>query len=235
MTITVTTSGPISTIPSEILTADPTFSDMMLAIADDIDDTTSEYSSQIQSAILGAIRFCEREPYYFNETRDVTFQTVADRQWYDASDNENIPTLVRIVAAYLEHSDGRRSDMRRETPEDLEYLSDNSASKGEPYAWTYFGQRIRIYPIPQDEVFTIRLQLGPYRLAKISSTDDTNAWIIEAFDMIKARAKYILYKDILKDASLAAEALNDYNDQHLQLKAETSRRNASGFIRVTCF
>lgn len=53
--------------------------------------------------------------------------------------------------------------------------------------------------------------------------------------MVKARAKYILYKDILKDAALAAEALNDYNDQHDALKAETSRRNATGCIRATAF
>jgi hypothetical protein len=208
---------------------------MMLAIADDIDDTTSEYSAQIQEAILGAIRFCELDLYYFNETRDVTFQTVANQQWYGAAANATIPTLVRIVAAYVEYSDGRRTLMRRETPEDIELLSDNSASKGEPYAWTYFDRQVRIYPIPLDTSYTIRLQLGPYRLAKIASTEDTNAWIVEAFDMIKARAKYIIYKDTLKDAALAAEALNDFNDQQGGLKAETSRRVSTGFIRVTCF
>jgi len=143
--------------------------------------------------------------------------------------------LVRIVEAYLEKSDGTRSTMRRETPEEIELLSDNSASIGEPYAWTYFGQRVRIYPIPSDITYTVRLQLGPYRLAKIASTEDTNAWIVEAFDMIKARAKYVLYKDFLKDAALAAEALNDYEDHRRQLTAETSRRNGGGYIRGTCF
>lgn len=235
MTITVTTGGPIDTTSTILPTADPTFSTMVQDIADDIDDTTSEYSAQIQASILGAIRYCERELYYFNETRDVTFTTVDGQQWYDGTDNSNIPTLGRIVEAYLELSNGERRTMRRETPEDLELLSDNSASRGEPYCWTYFGQRMRIYPIPSDTVYTVRLQLGPYRLAKLASTEDTNAWIVEAYDLIKARAKYILQKDILKDAALAAEALNDYNDQQSALKAETSRRNGRGMIRVTCF
>lgn len=235
MTITVTTGGPIDTTSTTLPTADPTFSTMVLDIADEIDDTTGEYSAQIQGSILGAIRYCERELYYFNETRDVTFTTVNGQQWYDGADNSNIPTLGRIVEAYLELSNGERRTMRRETPEDLELLSDNSASRGEPYCWTYFGQRMRIYPIPSDTVYTVRLQLGPYRLAKLASTEDTNAWIVEAYDLIKARAKYILQKDILKDAALAAEALNDYNDQQSALKAETSRRNGRGFIRVTCF
>jgi hypothetical protein len=235
MPITVNTNGPINSSSSTIFTTDPTFSDLMFVIFDEIDDTTEEYSSQVQNAILGAIRFCEREQYYFNETRDVTFDTVAGQQWYDGTANSNIPTLGRIVEAYLELPSGERRTMRRVTPEEVELLSDNSASRGEPYCWTYFGQRLRIYPIPSDTVYTIRLQLGPYRLAKISDTSDSNAWVVEAFDMIKARAKYILQKDILKDAALATEALNDYNDQHDALKAETSRRNSSGFIRVTCF
>lgn len=235
MTITVETTGPIDSIPSVISSGARTFSNLITQIADEIDDTTGEYNAQIQTAIFEAIRWCEREVYYFNETRDVTFPTVDGQEWYDGDDNSNIPTLGRIVEAYCERTDGRRYRMRRVKPEELELLSDDSASRGEPYSWTYFGQRIRIYPIPDGETYTIRLQLGPYRLASITSPNESNVWTTEAFDMVKARAKYQLYKNILKDAALATEALNDYTEQHLALKAETSRRNASGVITVTCF
>lgn len=235
MSITVETTGPISGIPSVISPGAATFSDLITTIADEIDDTTAEYNGQIQTSIYAAIRYCERDVYYFNETRDVTFPTIDGQEWYDSADNAQIPKLVRIVAAYSERTDGQRYQLRRITPEEMELLSDNSASRGEPYAYTYFGQRVRLYPIPDEAVYTIRLQIGPYRLATISSQSDSNVWTTEAFDMVKARAKYILYKDILKDAALAAEALNDYQDQHSALKAETSRRNGSGFINVTCF
>lgn len=212
-----------------------TFSDIKAAIADDIDDTTGEYASQISSAILGAIRYCERRTYYFNETRDVTFPTVQGQEWYSAADNANIPTLVHIVDAWSEDSNGDRDPLRRMTPQDMELLSDNSASVGEPYAFTYFGQRIRIYPIPGATVYTIRLQLGPYRLTTLSADSDTNAWLSEAYDMVKARAKYILAKDTLKDAVIAAEALNDFNDQDSALKSETTSRNARGYVCATDF
>lgn len=234
MVITVTTTGPIDTVPSVIGPAASTFSNLVSQIADEIDDTTSEYAAQIQQSAFAAIRYCEREVYYFNETRDVTFQTVMGQEWYDGDDEPNIPTLVRIVEAYCEHQDGRRSTMGRASPSDMERVSDNTASRGEPDCWTYFGKRIRLYPIPE-RVYTIRLQLGPYRLAEITDASDSNVWTTDAFDMVKARSKYILYKDILKDAALAAEALNDYNDQHDALKAETSRRNATGCIRATAF
>jgi hypothetical protein len=185
--------------------------------------------------VLASIRYCERKTYYFNETRDITFPTVSGQQWYGAADNANIPTLVRIQAVWSEDSSGQRDEIRWAPPEELELLSDNSASSGEPYAYTYFGQRVRLYPIPSTPVYTIRLQVGPYRLTTLSSDTDTNAWLSEAYDMVKARAKYILAKDTLKDAAIAAEALNDYNDQDAALARETDSRNASGYICATSF
>lgn len=233
MTITVQTSGPLDTTPPAL---DPTtFSNLTVMIANEIDDTTDEYAGDIQSAIYQAIRWCEREVYYFNETRDVTFPTIEGQEWYNSADNEQISRLVRIVAAYSERQDGSRTTLRRVTPEDLETLADNSASRGEPYAFTYFEQQIRLYPIPDAAGYTIRLQLGPYRLAPITNANETNAWTTEAFDMIKYMAKHIVYRDVLKDDNEAAKALSVYQAEHDALKAETSRRNGRGVILATCF
>lgn len=212
-----------------------TLADLQADIADDIDDTTGEYGAQIVTAIQAAQRFCERKTFYFNETRDETFTTVADQEWYDDSDNANISTLVRIQALYSEDSAGQRTMLIRVSPEEIETLSDNSAASGEPYLWTYFDQKIRLYPIPGSTDYTIRMQLGPYRLGTLSDDSDTNAWLTEAYDLIKARAKYILYKNTLKDPNLAAEALNDYNDQENALVAETTSRNGTGVICPTSF
>lgn len=204
-------------------------------IADDIDDTTGEYAGAISKAVSKAIRYCERETYYFNETRDVTFVTVDGQEWYGVADNANIPTLVHIEAVFSEDSAGQRTEILRYRPADIELLSDNSASRGEPYCYTYFGQRIRLYPIPAATVYTIRLQLAPYRLVELADDNDSNVWTTEAYDMIVARAKYNVCKDTLKDPNMAAEALNDYGDQHDVLKRETTGRNASGMIVPTCF
>jgi len=235
MVIQVTTGGPIDSIGPLVPNETPSFSNLVTQIADEIDDTTSEYTAQIQTAIFEAIRFCEREIYYFNQTRDVTFATVENQQFYGAADNAQIPRLGGIVAAWSEDAQGQRTTLLRWRQQDMESLSDNSASKGEPYAFTYYDQKIRLYPIPGETSFTIRLQLGPYRLTPITDPSDSNAWLVEAFDLLKARAKYILYKNILKEPNFAAEALNDYNEQHLALKAETSRRNGTGVIVATAF
>lgn len=235
MVISVTTGGPIDSIGPLVPNTSPSFSNLVSQIADEIDDTTSEYTAQIQTSVFSAIRWCEREPYYFNQTRDVTFATVEDQQFYGEADNEQIPRLGGIVAAWTEDAQGQRTTLLRWRPQEMESLSDNSAAKGEPYAFTYFAQQVRLYPIPGETSFTVRLQLGPYRLAPITDPSDSNVWTVEAFDMVKAYAKYLLYKDILKDANLAAEALNDYNSQHWALKAETSRRNGTGVVKATNF
>lgn len=213
----------------------PTYADMQTAIADDLDDTTLEYKNQIKTAIQAAIRYCERTPYYFNQTRDVTFPTVQGQAFYGALANANIPTLVHIVSAWSEDASGQRFELRWANEDDIELVSDNSAAQGEPYWYTYFAQQVRVYPIPGATVYTIRLQLGPYRLAPVVLDTDTNAWFSEAFDMIKARAKYIVAKDTLKDVNVATEALNDYQDQEVAIAAETSKRGSGDTIQATDF
>ncbi|MGY2995452.1 phage adaptor protein [Mesorhizobium sp. URHB0026] len=212
-----------------------TLADLTSAIADDIDDTTNEYGAGILKAVQAAQRYCERTTYYFNETRDVTFVTVNGQQWYTSAANANIPTLIRIEAVYSEDSNGQRLKLERSTPKELELLADNNAATGQPFWWTYFNQQIRLYPVPGAQVYTIRLQLGLYRLAPLVSSADTNAWLTEAFDLIKARAKYILCKDTLKDPGPAAEALNDWRDQDEALAAETASRAGRGKIQPTSF
>lgn len=210
-----------------------TLADLKAEIADDIDDTTGEYTDQIVKAIQGAQRYCERYTFYFNETREITFPTVVGQEWYGAADNANIPTLVHIRDVYREDSAGQRMTMQRLSPEEMELLLFNGAVTGQPSCWTYFEQKIRLYPVPNSTLDTIRMIVAPYRLGVLSADGATNAWLTEAYDMIKARAKYLIQKDTLKDPALAAEALNDYNDQFDALKAETSKRLGTGYFVPT--
>ena len=211
-----------------------TLAEMKAAIADDIDDTSGEYASQIATAITRAIAYCERATYYFNETRDLTFSTVASQSLYDSSDLADIATLVRLQAAYVTDTGGQIHALDRIDPKQMEILQDSSASSGEPTCFSYFASALRLYPVP-DQAYTVRLQAGPYRLAALSGDSDSNVWTTEAYDLVKARAKYILAKDTLKDVAMATEAINDYLDQHAALKAETASRTGTGYIRPTCF
>lgn len=206
-----------------------TRADLEAEIADDIDDTEGEYAAQIVTAIQAAQRYCERENYYFNETRDETFATVADQEWYGVSDNANIPTLIEIARLLVVDEDGNVEELDRQLPETLEVWAGN-ATTGKPTDWTYFGQKIRLFPKPDAADYTIRMQIGPYRLDALSQSTSTNAWLTEAYDLLKARAKYILWKNTLKEAPFAIEALNDFTDQQNQLIKETARRTGTGYV-----
>jgi hypothetical protein len=53
--------------------------------------------------------------------------------------------------------------------------------------------------------------------------------------MVFERAKFHLAADTLKDAALATASLQLYQDQHDELKRETSKRTGTGNICPTCF
>lgn len=213
----------------------PTYADLQADIADSIDDTTGEYTAQIKKAILKAIRYCERTGYYFNETRDVTFPTAQGRNIYTSADNAEIASLVRIEAAFIIDASTQVRLLSPADPKVMEYLSDNSAARGQPYWFCYFAQSIRLYPIPDATPYTVRLQLSPYRLTALSADSDTNAWLTEAYDMVMERAKFHLAADTLKDEALAMASLQLYQEQEAIVSAETSKRASTGFIRPTDF
>ena len=231
MAIIVTTTAPIINLPTLLSPKNKNFSDMIAVIQDEIDDTTNEYFSQIQEAIFSAIRFCSREPLFFNETRDVVFATKKGQAWYGKADERTIATALHIRFVFLEKQNGELTQLKFQSPEKLETAQQTA---GEPFSYSYFAKRLRLYPTP-DKSYRIRLLLEPYRLDDVLTADEETPWFSDAFDLIKARAKYELYKDILKDADMAAASFNDFNEKLSALKAETSRRNGSNLIKATVF
>jgi len=211
------------------------FNDMMQAMRQELDDPSGEYATHIQAAIFAALRFCAREPFYFNQTRDVVFDTVAGQGWYDSADHEQIGALAGLeVVTCQKGQQGRTWILQREIPQRLEIL-DATTSPGSPVKFCYFSQKLRLFPRPDHAGYRIRLQLSPRRLDPITDFNADHVWFIEAADLIFARAKYEIYKNILKDGAAAAVALADFHEQHQALQTETSRRHGSGRIAATLF
>lgn len=233
MAISVITHGPDNGTPTSLIPKAKNLMDLAALISDEIDDTTNEYNSQIQAAIFAAIRFCEREPFYFNDSCDAVFSTRKAKTWYSGKDEQILNSIVQIVAAYCQFGSGDETELQRLSIKRFTEL-ENSAH-GRPDSFCYFAQKFGLYPTPDEDAYKIRLILSPIRLSALTSTDEMAPWFTEAFDLIKARAKYELYKDIIKDAPLALAALNDFNEQMTMLHVETSRRQATGNILATRF
>lgn len=209
-----------------------TFSELVGRIQDEVDDTTDEYLEQIQKCIFAAIRYCEREEFYFNEHRDFVFKTQADRGRYDSRSLSHIGTSPGISEVYLE-DDRDKLSLKHVFPSEMEKLM-GLRSTGRPSLYSYFDCSLFLHPVP-DDIYTIRLILSPMRVDHIRVVDDLSVWYVEAFDLIRTRAKYELYRHYLKDANEANIALADFNEQLWALRNETSKRRNCDRIIPTEF
>jgi hypothetical protein len=207
-----------------------TLGTMKTRIASELD--RSDISSQIASAIEDAIAIHERERFWFNVGRDLTFSTVDGQRIYTTADGSWIPNIVDIDAMFVTVS-GQNRELVRADPAWLEYLTDSSSQESSPYHYAYFAKSIQLYPVP-DAVYTVRA-LGHYRLTALSGDEDTNAWTTEAEQLIRRTAKAIIALDVTDDKQEAV-LLDPVIQAHLQeLRAETSRRTSKGRIKPTEF
>lgn len=229
--IAVETTGPLEEDDALFL-HEPTFGNLVNVIQDEIDDQNDEYRKQIQDSIFSAIRFCERETFYFNENRDIVFNTVDGQREYDEDDNPNIVTSVQISRAFVINND-MVSELIRKAPMNMELLME-SPVLGIPNSYSYFNKKLFLYPVPNNN-YLIRLILSPRRFENISDIKEPHPWFEDGFDLIKARAKYELFKNILREPDRAQDAMNDFNEHLQSIRYETSKRSNATRIVSTDF
>lgn len=222
MPIFVKTSGPAGDAALPQMRKILTYADMVRLISDELDDMNDAYLPQIQNAVLAAVRFCAREPFYFNRNREAVFAAKPGYACYGRQDSPALALMGGVRAAFCE-ANGQQFALRFEEAEALQSMAGGNAMTGLPCLYGFFGNQLCLYPIP-DKAYRIKLLLNPAYLPDIESPEAENPWFTEAFALVKARAKYDLYKDILKDAPLAAAAFNDFREEWAALQAETSRR-----------
>lgn len=202
------------------------------AIADDLERT--DLTSAIATSISSAIRHFQTTRFYFNESRLSTFVTVATQSLYDVDDDADIPNWIELDYVKVVDSDGQIYTLGRADPEDIEDLLYTGAASGRPFSYSYFEESFRLFPVP-DAVYTIR-PVGLIRKAEPASDGEVgNVWMVEAFELIRANAKWRLATDKLFDDTLAAVAMRAEQRAMDELSATSSRKTATGQIRPTAF
>lgn len=220
-------------------------------VADELGDRTDLLSplgdsnlslSPIQNAIQSAIAKWEREPFYFVESYQTLFNTVAGQEFYTAGDAPAIATAPNIVKLRVLVY-GQRYTLTKRHWGYLEDVSVNpSVTSSYPSDWAYFAETLRLYPIPSQ---ALPMQ-GSFdqRLTALSGDTDSNVWTQDAYDLIRSEAKLILAQEVLHDPGVAAEMKKAiYGDPMVRgdrgylyaLKAESSRRGAPRRMRPTHF
>ncbi|HBF53304.1 MAG TPA: hypothetical protein DEA80_14485 [Afipia sp.] len=206
-----------------------TLSDLKGRIATDL--TRDDLSDQIANAVSDAIKYYERQRFWFNTTRNLTFNTVANQTAYTAADLAQIPNLVRIDAIYLTQGSSIFALDRYEANE-FEILENGSTGPGKPDAFTYVDQAIRLWPKP-NAVYAMRIH-ALYRLATLADGEE-NAWTDTAEELIRSHAKMLLFMDVLEDDEGAARMQTKIPLLIDAIRAETSMRSTTGTIQGTDF
>lgn len=204
---------------------------MKARVADEL--ARSDLTSQIAYAITDAIERYQQDRFWFNESRDVTFPTVASQEYYTSSDNANIPNLYAID--YVVTTVGSNvHELKQLDPGEIELLSDNGTQTGEPYAYAYFQKKIRLYPVP-NAVYTIRVAGHVKVAAPASDSEADNVWMTDAERLIRSRAKYELAVHVLKDAEMAVAMTGAVTEAYDLLKGRTNRQVGTGEVATVQF
>lgn len=207
---------------------------MKTEIADDMERDVTADGSRILAAISAAIKFYQPKRFFFNESRSVTFSTVAGTDTYDFGSGEEITTeFYRIDACVL--TDGSNNHfLHPRDYRELETLIEASSTQNRPRNYAYISRALRLYPVP-DAVYTVRLT-GHARVAE-PAADDTanNAWFVEAYELIRCRAKAYLYAHVFPDANMAVIMKQAEAEALSALQSATYDRVGTGQIVPTDF
>lgn len=204
-----------------------TYGIMKARIADDLART--DLTSNIATAILDAIKHYERKRFYWNEAI-ASFSTVVGQEWYSSTDASWIPNIVELDSLRISIS-GRPWPLAAKTMDDMEFLTAGTATNGDPSAYCYYRQQIRLYPVPNQ----VRTMSAAYvqRFTTLSADSDTNAWMTDGEALIRTRAKILLWEDTIRgDAGKKEGAFLRGKERDIldAIKAETISRQTSGFV-----
>ena len=209
-----------------------TFGTMKTRIADEI--VRDDLSSQIANAVISAIAIWAPTRFHFNEKRYL-LTTVASQEYYALSSLTNTDgsaigtgeTLIEVDSFTLTYNDQPYVlDDRTQQWIDREQAP-AATYTGQPAFFGFFGDQIRLAPIP-DAAYVGTIS-GLAQLATLSADADSNSWMTEGEGLIRAQAKIILYRDIVRDmegVSLAKDALAEaYGplERKMAAKATTGR------------
>lgn len=167
-----------------------------------------ELETVLSNAIARAIEFHADELFWFNR-KSGSASTTASTATVALPSGMRIPLSVSYNQATLS----------RVELGDMQHLT----STGLPRAWAENEGAIQLSPIP-DAVYS----LSVFGIAELGVPATSNEWTTEGYDLIAARTRLILYRDVLRDAEGAAGAREAENEALAKLRRETRRRGRSG-------
>jgi hypothetical protein len=196
---------------------------MQTRIANELHRSSLATNNHVVNAILSAIKDYERERWYFNEaTTSVSLTTTASLATY------TLPADFMKMDNVMVTRSGWKS---KSTP--MPYIemdsrdAGNAAVNGFPQFWAIYSNLLRHYPTP-DAAYTVTISYQK-RLPALSASADTNAWVDDLEELIRAKAMWNLCTYVTRNAQQAAVLkLAIDNEIYPKARAENDERLMSG-------
>lgn len=187
----------------------------------------SNINTQIDAAINTAIASYVHERFFYNESRETTFNTVSTQWQYDTDDAAALGLILRWDYVKAEIGDNIYTLLPM-SPEEIDTLNSDGDFTGQPLNWGWYNNQFLIYPVPND-VFPIRIGGLIAKAAPASDAETGNVWMTHAEKLIRCRAKYELYQHVLMDQVQAAQFSPD-NDMGPTAKALQELRSRTAWL-----
>lgn len=202
-----------------------TLGEMITEIVEETRRYDPNWSSRVRREIEKAVKFYQRERFWFNETREITFNTVIGQEFYTLTDNPVIPNLIAID--YVTVTEGTTILELTHVSTRWHDTDDFTTAANLPVEYSYTEGKLRLWPKP-NKIYPIRVAgypAGAPRAAfPASDAEANNPWMTEAEELIRSRAKRNLYLHHMGSRA-KAEDMKAAEDEALRaLRTETSRR-----------
>lgn len=199
-----------------------TLGDLKTRIARELDRT--DLSDVISSAIAQSIEHYASTRFWFNEDSQAAATTPGIEFVSIQTGGPRVEDIVNITVA------GFRYALRKRSLPEIDAWLGASAGTGQPTDYCRFGDQFILYPRP-NAIYTLTARGVFDVLPALVSDDISNAWTNAGADLIAARSRQTIYRDVLIDTE--AETLANYakGEAKRALIGDTVRRVATGRVR----
>ena len=199
-----------------------TFLTMKTRIQDEL-QRGSRLTSQIESAIISALRFYKRYKFRFNIARTTTTLS-PDVEYIDLpSDFIEADTMVLQKDSELDFMEERSHFWIDREKQWTSYRS-------RPYVYAVQADELRLYPTPDSGSYSLVMTYH-YELSEPTSDSFTSAWFTDGEELIRTHAKVDLLESVIRGPESMDEAgrLRLRETEVLkQLRVEYKRSQSSG-------
>lgn len=183
----------------------------------------TDLSDAIANAISDAIAEYQGRRFWFNQARS-SFSTADGTEYYSTS---VIPTDIAQIDSLRLTANGDIYVMHEMPWQWMEDIS--TTTEGRPTRWAFYGQQIRLYPIP-DAVYTVSIAYHKKVAAPAADGEADNPWMTYAEELIRSAALMRVYMNNLLNPAMAGAHGSRADRAYARLIRESHKLESGGLV-----